>query len=274
MPEAEPESKATDWDELLKKATGREKTVSAVTFVRRRADTASHPVYVVCDDSKTYVVKPLRNDAEQGRMLFTDQIVARFGGLIGVAVPRVSLVTISQALIDLNPHPQQGLGHCKAGISHGSELLKDVTERIDLFQHVADDDNRNRFSSLGVLHGWLSPSDRQFLYEVADPFRVWAVDHGHFFPNGPNWSPATLTNAGPPQVAADLIAACSFSSDELNAACSILAKITDEEIGRILAIPPEGWGVKVDERIGLAKYLSARRDAMLKAYETKKAGQP
>jgi hypothetical protein len=274
MPEAEPESKAIDWQELLKKATGREKTAAAVTFVRRRADTASHPVYVVCDDSKTYVVKPLRNDAEQGRMLFTDQIIARFGGLIGAAVPRVSLVTISQALIDLNPHPHQGLGHCKVGISHGSELLKDVTERIDPVQHVADDDNRNRFASLGILHGWMGPSDRQFLYEVVDPFRVWAVDHGHFFPNGPNWSLASLVNAGPPQVPADLVAACSFSAEELNVACSTLVRVTDEEIGRILAIPPDDWGVKVDERIGLAKYLSTRRDTMLNAYVPKKAGQP
>jgi hypothetical protein len=75
-------------------------------------------------------------------------------------------------------------------------------------------------------------------------------------------------------VAADLVAACSFSDEELNGACSVLAKITDEEIGRILAIPPDEWGVKADERIGLAKYLSTRRDAMLNAYKAKKAGPP
>jgi hypothetical protein len=59
----------------------------------------------------------------------------------------------------------------------------------------------------------------------------------------------------------------------LNAACSILAKVSDDEIARILATPPDEWGVKIDERIGLAKYLATRRDAMLKAYEMKKAGE-
>jgi hypothetical protein len=176
-------------------------------------------------------------------------------------------------LIDLNPHPQQGLGHCQPGIAHGAELLRDVTERIDQFQHVADDDNKNRFASLGVLHGWIGFSDRQFLYEVSDPFRVSAVDHGHFFPNGPNWTLATLATAAAPQVAADLVAACSLSDDEINGVCSILVKITDDEIARILAIPPDEWGVKVDERIGLANYLSTRRDAMLKTYETTKEGK-
>src|SRR5207247_1761319 len=107
-----------------------------------------------------------------------DQIVARFGALMDAAVPRVSLVTISQTLIDLSPDKLQGLGHCKPGISHGSELIRNVTERIDQFQHVPDDDNKNRFASLGVLHGWIGFSDRQFLYEVSDPFRVSAVDHG------------------------------------------------------------------------------------------------
>jgi hypothetical protein len=214
MPEVQPENKAVDWDKLLKNATGREKTVAAVTFLRRRSDTASHPVYLECDDGKTYVVKPVRNDTDQGRMLFSDQIVARFGALMGAAVPRVSLVTISQTLIDLSPDKLQGLGHCQPGISHGSELLRNVTERIDQFQHVPDDDNKNRFASLGVLHGWIGFSDRQFLYEVSDPFRVSAVDHGHFFPNGPNWTLATLATAAAPQVAADLVAACSLSGEE------------------------------------------------------------
>lgn len=267
MPEAPPEKEPVDWDELFEDATGREKTVVAVTFLRRRTDTASHPVYVECDDGKTYIVKPPRKDTDQGRMLFNDQVIARFGALIGAPVPRVALVSISQTLIDLNPHQQQGLGHCQSGVSHGSELIKNVTERIDQFEHVADDENKNRFALLGVLHGWIGFSDRQFLFEIDEPFRVWAVDHGHFFPNGPNWTPATLATAAAPQVAPDLAAACSLANDELHAVCSILVeKVTDDKIARVLAIPPDAWGVKIDERIGLAKYLSARRDALLKAY--------
>jgi hypothetical protein len=274
MSENDQDKKLSGWDQLFQEAPRDVKALGAVTFLRRRTDTASHPVYLQCDDGKTYVVKPMRKDAEQGRMLFNDQIIARFGALVGAAVPRVSLVTVSQALIDLNPHPTSGLGHCKPGVCHGSELLRDVSERIDQFQHVTDDDNKNRFALLGVLHGWVGFSDRQFLYETVDPFRVSAVDHGHFFPNGPNWTTATLESASPPQVAADLIAACSLAPHEIQAACSVIDKVVDEDIARVLAIPPDEWGVKIDERVAVAKYLSARRDALLEAHRPKKEGEP
>jgi hypothetical protein len=270
MPGNDPKPKPTDWAELIQRAEGSVRAVSAVTFLRRRTDTASNPVYLQCDDNKTYVVKPLRKDADQGRMLFNDQVIARLGALIGAAVPPVALVAIPQSLIDLNSHPQQGLGHCQAAMGHGSELIRDVSERIDQFQHVADDDNKERFTILGILHGWIGFSDRQFLYEITDPFRVSAVDHGHFFPGGPNWTLASLANAIAPMVAADLVAACSLAPGDLHSACAALAKATDGEIGRILAIPPAEWGVKIDERIAVAKYLSARRDVLLKAYAPEK----
>ena len=267
-----PKPAPTDWAELIEQASGHIKPVGAVTFLRRRTDTASNPVYVQADDNKTYVLKALRTDAEQGRMLFNDQVVARLGALIGAAVPPVALVAIPQSLIDLNPHPQQGMGHCRAGICHGSELIKDVMERIDQFQYVADDDNKRRFTILGVLHAWIGFSDRQFLYEINHPFRVSAVDHGHFFPNGPNWTLASLATAAAPVVAADLVGACSLARGDLYAGCSALAKATDGEIARILAIPPAEWGVKINERIGVAKYLSARRDVLLTAYAPQKEG--
>lgn len=160
------------------------------------------------------------------------------------------------------------MGHCQPSVSHGSELIPNVTERVDQFQHVTDDDNKNRFAQLGVLHGWVGFSDRQFLYEVTDPFRVSAVDHGHFFPGGPNWTIATLGAAAAPTVAADLAAACGLARDDLNAACAGLARVHDTQIARAVAIPPDEWGVKIDERIEVAKYISARRDALLKAYAT------
>jgi hypothetical protein len=121
MSETAPAADHPNWVELINKSQGRGSPVAAVTFLRRRTDTASHPVYLECADGHTYVVKPIRNDAIQGRMLFNDQIIARLGSLIGAAVPTVSLVGISKELIDLNPHPQQGMGHCQPAVCHGSK---------------------------------------------------------------------------------------------------------------------------------------------------------
>jgi hypothetical protein len=263
--------KPINWEEAITKGFGAEKPVGAVTFLQRKT-TASNPVYLACDDQKTYVVKPMRNDANQGRMLFNDQIIARFGELIGAAVPRVGLVTIPKELIDANPDKQQAMGHCQPGVAHGSELLLNVTERVDQFQHVGDDDNKNRFVLLGVLHGWIGFSDRQFLYELSDPFRVSAVDHGHFFPAGPDWTVASLATAPPPAVAPDLATACGLAQDDLHAACAALARVPDPEIARIVAIPPDEWGVKINERVEVAKYISARRDVLSKAYAPQKEG--
>lgn len=268
-----PNAKSIDWNDLITKAAGLEKAVDAVTFIRRRSDTASHPVYLECADKKRYVVKALRTDATQGRMLFNDQVIARFGALIGAAVPQVCLVNISQELINLNPHPQTGMGHCKPGLSHGSLIIPDVTERVDQFQHIADDDNKNRFCLLGILHGWISFSDRQFLYETTDPFRVSAVDHGHFLPKGPNWTVPGLAAAPPPEVAADLVKACSLTDEDLHDACLNLSKINDQEIARILAIPPDDWGVTIDERVALAEYLVGRRDALIARYKMQKGSK-
>ena len=201
-------------------------------------------------------------------MLFNDQIIARFGGLIGAAVPRVALVTIPKELIDANPDKQQAMGHCRPSVAHGSELIPNVTERVDQFQHVTDDDNKNRFALLGVLHGWIGFSDRQFLYETVDPFRVSAVDHGHFFPGGPSWTVAALASAPAPTVAADLATACDLTKKDLNAACAVLVRVADADIARTVAIPPDEWGVKIGERVEVAKYISARRDMLLNTYAT------
>jgi hypothetical protein len=201
------------------------------------------------------------------------EIPTAFGALIGAAVPRVSLVKIPKELIDANPDKAHAMGHCQPGIAHGSELLPNVTERIDQFQHIGDDDNKRRFGVLGVLHCWIGFSDRQFLYEVTNPFRVFAVDHGHFFPGGPNWTLASLAAASPPAVATDLATACGLAQDDLHAACAALAGVLDAQISQIVAVPPDEWGVKINERVGVAKYLSHRRDVLLKLYAPKKAGE-
>jgi hypothetical protein len=236
-------------------------SIDAMTFLKRRS-TASQPVDLECSDGKSYVVKALRNDAQQGRMMFNDQVIARFGKALNAPVADVALVIIAQELIALNPE----MGHIVPCVAHGSALFPGVSERIDNISHVTDDDNKTRFAAVAVLHAWMGYSDRQFIYEINPDFRVLSVDHGHFFPNGPNWTQASLQNAPGPTVAPDVIMACTLAQDDLVAACKPLATMTRQSVAEILGFPPSTWDVPPADRAALAEYLWARRDLLLSTY--------
>ena len=263
---AQTPAQAPDWHALIAaESKNRPAAVISVTFLKRRAS-ASQPVDLRCDDGNVYVIKALRNDTNQGRMMFNDHVVARFGALVGAPVPAVALVSVSQQLIDLNPDKGNGMGHIVPCIAHGSKLYDQVSERIDNIDHVHDDDNTSRFASLAILHAWMGFSDRQFIYDNASPFRVYSVDHGHFFPGGPNWTGAGLQNAADASVADDIVKTCKLDHDALVAARVPLVAVTPEQIASVLGTPPDEWGVDMNDRVALAGYIQKRQRQLAKAY--------
>ena len=96
-----------------------------------------------------------------------------------------------QELIDAQPE----MRHMPAGISHGSQLVPNCSER-EAYRYVDIAENRERFAKLAVLYGWMSAGDHQFIYRHDPPNLVHSVDHGHFFPGGPNWQVVQLTSVG------------------------------------------------------------------------------
>jgi hypothetical protein len=258
---------ALTWAERLQNGAAERlfQAARAETFVKRRYS-ASQPIDLKCGDGNLYVVKALRSDIRQGRMMFNDQIVARLGRLIGAPVADVGLIDIPKQLIDLNPERNTQMGHVIPCIAHGSRCFENVSERVDAFSHVSDDDNKSRFAAAGVLQAWVVASDRQFIYETVDPFRVYSVDHGHYFPHGPDWTTAHLTNAAPAAVAADLKNACALSQSDIAEVCVKLNTVSETDIGTILAIPPDTWDVPLPDRIALAEFLWMRRNELIKAY--------
>jgi hypothetical protein len=215
-------------------------------------------------------VKGRRNDTDQGRMIFNDHVIARLGKLVDAPVPEVALVDVSNELNALNPDRATGMGHMAAGTAHGSRRFDEVSERIDAIDHVGAGDNKGRFAKLAVFNAWVgSYSDRQFLYDNAPPYRVYSVDHGHFFHGGPGWSINSLDQAPAAQIANDIVTACNLTNDDLSDACSSLEDVADVEIAEVLAIPPDEWGVSLDERVALASYVHKRRRELLAAHPRK-----
>lgn len=233
-------------------ATGHQADVVGQTYLKSWAS-ASSPVLLACSDGQDYVVKGRQN----GRMIVNDRIVGLLGRLMKAPVGEVVLVEVPSQLISAEP----AVSHMDQGLSHGSLLLRNCTEREALL-HTTETENRGRFARLAVLYGWVRASDHQFIYENAPPHRVHSVDHGHFFEQGPNWSEAGLAGTPPPVLDQTLEAACQFSPAEVAAAVNDLRGITHEQIVGVVASVPVDWGLTMQETVTLAQYLCDRRDQL------------
>lgn len=232
--------------------------VEARTFLRAWGK-KSNPIKVKCDDGKIYVVKGKKS---AGRQIINDQIVARLGSHIDAPVGRPAIVNIPQELIDIQPNHFEDFD---AGTAHGTEFVEDCFDSYDL---RSIDDNRIRLLTLALLFGWTHANDQQFIYKRPSPYTVYSVDHGHFFPNQPNWRVQDLEN--------DLSAIldpyfnqCHFLADELNIVYDILNNVTEEAIVQAVAFPRYEWGITSEEKLGMINYLKKRKKELQNHLEFK-----
>jgi hypothetical protein len=193
-----------------------------------------------------------------GRVLVNDQIVARLGELIHASVPRAALIDVPAELIA----NQSEMSHMMAGIAHGSQFVENVTERMG-FEHAAITENRPRFALLAVLFGWTGAQDHQFVYAKTAPQLVYSVDHGHFFPGGPSWTEPSLRAAPQSQLDTQITQACNATQAELHAAIRELSAIDDQALTSVVALPPDEWGMTMEDRIVLVEFLIRRRAELL-----------
>lgn len=244
---------AVDWIQLVSEGRQtRPASVAAHTYVQKWPS-ASQPVLVICDDGNQYVVK----GAQTGRMAVNDRIVACLGRDAGAPVGNPMLVDVPQALIDAEPE----MSHMDSGTGHGTAFLVGCSERL-AYEYAGEDANRSRFAALALLFGWVHAADHQFIYENASPHLVHSVDHGHFFPNGPNWDATSLAGAPTPAADAGVIAGAGLSVEALRAARATFAAPTNEQIADALGGVPTAWGLSEADAAALATYLATRRDIL------------
>jgi hypothetical protein len=211
-------------------------------------------VALSCDDSNIYVVKGSHLDA--GRVALNEQIVGRLGETLGAPVGAVRLVDISSDLIDIQPE----LSHLEPGLAHGSLLIGNCTDRLGV-DHVLVPENRSRFARLAILYGWMQAGDNQLIYEKSSNV-VYSVDHGHFFPIGPNWTIHALSTASPATLDSSFDV-CKFTEEEIAEARARLEDVTAQDIAAAVAAPPSDWNFSLDERVAMADYLARRRAELL-----------
>ena len=225
--------------------------VNAHTYLGLKWHSFSGPVLLKCDDDNDYVIKGFN----AGRAIINDQIIGRLASYLDAPVPPVTLVNVPQELITMEPE----LRHIPPGVAHGSLWVPGYTDR-EYFQYI--DVNRESFAKLSVLYGWLFAGDHQFIYRKEPPHHILSVDHGHFFPGGPDWRIESLQTCGSPQLDQSIIISCNPDPSEIDSAMIKLNQITNEIIANTVTIPPDSWGIAIEERAALANFLASRRDLL------------
>ena len=246
-----------EWRTLIESEMARRPPpVTALVYLGRTYPSCSRPVLMGCSDGNDYVVKWF----DPSRMVVNDQVIGVLGSAMDMPIPMVSLVEIVSELKRSEP----GISHIPAGFCHGSRFLAGGSETGEPFRHTNLPDNRSRFAKLAVLYGWaFVGSDHQFLYRKQAPNLVFSHDHGHFFPGGPNWTPASLGRAPAPELDRTIMDKCFFTDAEISDAIQSLQRVGPAEIATAVARPPDTWGMALDERVALATYLDRRREQIL-----------
>lgn len=248
-----------NWEQrILEAAPLKIRLIRAHTF-RRAWESASRPRQLVCEDGHDYVVK----GSHLKRTVVNDRLVGLLGHAIDAPIPRLALIDVPEELAQAEPR----IAPIRAGIHHGTRYVPGTRDDREEFAPTALDVNRARFATLAVLYGWIGANDHQVIYLKDSPQLVYSVDHGHFFPNGPDWTISALQTAGVATPDQTVINKCGLNTNDVRAACTDLRSAGPDRIAKSIAMVPDEWWDDRNERVAMAVYLEGRRQALLSQHE-------
>lgn len=227
--------------------------LSVVTY-HRKWPSFSKPALVTCTDGIQWVLKGSQNQ----RALVNEQVVARLGLAIGAPVCEIELLELTQALRDIEPE----LTEVACGLGHGVKFVPDCTDR-QAINHTGEDYNKKRFAALQILYTWAHAGDNQLIYAVQPPHLVYSVDHGHFFPGGPNWTIEQLSSCGPITTLDPMFDACGIEIETLKSYSEVVQGIDDVSLRAIVDVSPDSWGINAAERDALFEFLLRRKKELV-----------
>jgi len=243
------------WKDCLEAGIDRgEDPIIIITF-RSGWDSAARPVLARGIDKREYVIK----GQQAGRQIVNDQVVARLGMAIGAPVGEPCIVEISEELIAEDSR----FSYLTPGTAHATLYIPKCSSQREEINYTNQPENRERFALLILLYGWVYANDYQFIYENARPNLVYSVDHGHFFPGGPEWKQRDLLEAASAEINPRLVSNCKLKLEEIRHGLPLLDAVSEETIIQAVAAPPSEWGLTIDERVTLVEYLVKRRQDLL-----------
>jgi hypothetical protein len=248
------------WEVLIREEMSKERVVHNAHRYIRCWKTDAKPALIETDDG-AFVVK----GGNGGRRPVNDHIVARLGAALGAPVPAAGYVKVSRGFIESVPDLMTLVDGqpMEPGMWHGTRWLHGVSEEEEGHMHLDVPDNRERFAVLAVLYGWTSRDDEQFLYSKLPPRIVWSHDHTHFFPKGPDWTIASLTEAPRAEPDQKMITIVKCTKEELDAATLRLRRLDAARVvTEAVSAPLESWPITMEERVALASFLFRRHQEL------------
>lgn len=219
----------------------------------------SWPIQVLVDDGRTFWLKRTTGPGNP-RALVTEQVVARSGKLIGAPVCEVAVLLIPESLAG---EPIGGGELLQPGLAHGSlDVANSDFHKGEAPNHTDKDDNRRRQLAFWVLYDWFWGNDPQWLHDLGDDFRTYSHDHGMYFPDGPDWTAASLTGVDSAQ------SRHSFPRPDaveghLAELITQISSITTADLAAILENVPASWPVTDRELEMLGWFLQKRLEGVL-----------
>ena len=249
------QQKRKRWKDCLEAGIDRgEDPIIIITF-RSGWDSAARPVLARGIDKREYVIK----GQQAGRQIVNDQVVARLGMAMRAPVGEPCIVEISEELIAEDSR----FSYLTPGTAHATLYIPKCSSQREEINYTNQPENHARFVLLILLYGWVYANDYQFIYKNARPNLVYSVDHGHFFPGGPEWKQRDLLEAGSAEINPRLVSNCKLKLEEIRQGLWLLDAVSEETIIQAVAAPPSEWGLTIDERVTLVEYLVKRRQDLL-----------
>ena len=219
-------------------------------------DGGSAPLLMREEDGTQWWVK-LKNNRQGAMVLVNEQIVARCGALIGAPTCEVAIVVVPETL--------EGIAHgvhIKSGFAHGSRHVQNARSERHLM-HRDEDDNIRRHVGVYALHDWCWGDDVQWLYAFKDNNKTYSHDHGHFFPDGPNWNSNLQRVRQLVQSPRELnrhphVDSGNLDQVEILRTADKLSNVSFNDLLKIMSVIPTDWPVSNDELACISFFLEHR----------------
>jgi hypothetical protein len=90
-----------------------------------------------------------------------------------------------------------------------------------------------------------------------------SFDHTPFLPGGTSWTAEGLANPAANLQRDPLLATLDLTPQDRAATLDRLRAVTEQNLARVVAVPPDDWGVSSEERKAVASYLWHRKDLVI-----------
>jgi len=214
------------------------RTVVATRYVTPLREGGSLPAIVEADDAGLYVLK-FRGAGQGARTLIAELVAGEIARALGLRVPELVLVELDIDLARSEPDPEiQDLIRASAGLNLALDYLPGSTT----FDPLADAPDAATASAIVWFDALVSNVDRtaRNTNMLMWHRKLYLIDHGAALYFHHDWAGASKAAASPfTRIADHVLLPLATQLREADAALS--ARITDDDIERIVALVPDAW---------------------------------